>query len=107
MINTKSIFYFKSKDGNVEWRVEYFKTKSNGKITINKRDISDYFTNDTCIIYFNSELYWDFDGNIPYTDVKNPTKTQANQLITIAKRLYKEKFKVRDSRNKMLNKLLN
>ena len=43
---------------------------------------------------------------MPHTKTENPTKTQAKEIITSAKKLYKEKFKVRDDRDKKISKIL-
>ncbi len=55
-------------------------------------------------VYLNDELYWDFDG-IPNTRTDNPTKSQAKEIISAARKLYKENYKIRDDRDKKLSKL--
>ena len=59
---------------------------------------SFYFTKD-------DEVYWDFD-RIPNTKTENPTKTQTKEIIASAKKLYKEKYKIRDERDKKISKIL-
>lgn len=90
MEHYKSSFYFTSKNDN--WQVDYtYNTKKN-------------YTQLKATVYFNDELYWDFD-EIPNTRTDNPTKSQAREIITAAKKLYKEKYKLRDDRDKKLSKL--
>ena len=94
MEHTKSSFYFTSKNDN--WQVDY------------TYYIKNYYGQDhselKAIVYLNNELYWDFDG-IPNTRTDNPTKSQAREIITAAKKLYKENYKLRDDRDKKLSKL--
>jgi hypothetical protein len=49
-------------------------------------------------------MYWDF-STLPNTRTDNPTKTQAKEIISVAKKNYKEANKVRDDRDKKLSKL--
>jgi hypothetical protein len=82
MEHIKSSFYFTSKGDN--WQVDYI----GSGITV----------------YLNNELYWDFKSK-PYTKTENPTKSQGAEIISISKKLYKEKYKLRDNRDKVLTKL--
>lgn len=95
MEHTKSSFYFKSKEDN--WQVDYtYYTTTHYKTT---------FTQLKATVYLNDELYWDFDDRIPNTRTENPTKSQAKEIITAARKLYKENYKIRDDRDKKLSKL--
>ena len=85
MEHTKSSFYFTS--NNDTWQVDYSGLKE---------EIS---------IYLNNELYWYFKEK-PNTKTENPTKTQAKEIISAARKLYKEKYKLRDDRDKKLSKLI-
>ena len=91
MKHIKSTFYF-TKDSE-SWRVDYT-YKSNG-----------WGENIKATVFLNDEEYWDFD-RMPHTKTENPTKSQAKEIITTAKKLYKEKFKVRDERDKKISKIL-
>jgi len=94
MEHTKSSFYFTSKNDN--WQVDYtYYITTHYKTT---------FTQLKSTVYLNNEIYWDFDG-IPNTRTDNPTKSQAREIITAAKKLYKENYKLRDDRDKKLSKL--
>lgn len=94
MEHTKSSFSFTSKNEN--WQVDYtYQIK-----TYYSKDYSEL----KATVYLNNEIYWDFDG-VPNTKTDNPTKTQAKEIITVARRLYKEAYKLRDDRDKKLNKL--
>jgi len=42
---------------------------------------------------------------IPNTRTENPTKSQAKEIISAARKLYKENYKLRDDRDKKLSKL--
>jgi hypothetical protein len=50
----------------------------------------------------NGELYHDFDGSIPRTNTNNPTKTQAKEIISAARKINK----VTDKRDNKLKKIL-
>ncbi len=95
MEHTKSSFYFTSKNDN--WQVDY------------TYYIKNYYGQDhselKAIVYLNNELYWDFDDRIPNTRTENPTKSQAKEIISAARKLYKENYKLRDDRDKKLSKL--
>jgi hypothetical protein len=86
MDHIKSSFYFTSK--NDLWQVDYTYKKSYLSATV----------------LLNKETFWEFDS-IPSTRTENPTKTQAKEIISAARKLYKETYKVRDDRNKKLNEL--
>jgi hypothetical protein len=89
MEHIKSSFYFKSGDNN--WRVDYQdKSDSNGWKRL------------TCQIYLNDELYHDFEGSLPNTNTSNPTKSQAKEIISAAKKINK----VSDKRENKLKKIL-
>ena len=88
MQHIKSSFFFKSKEDN--WRVDYQdKSDENGWQQL------------TCQVYLNDELYHDFD-KMPNTNTHNPTKSQAKEIISAAKRINK----VTDKRDKKLKKIL-
>jgi len=89
MEHIKSSFFFKSKDDN--WQVDY----------IDKPD-SRGWSHPTCQVYLNNDIYHDFD-NLPNTKTHNPTKSQAKEIISAAKKINK----VTDKRDKKLKKLLN
>lgn len=91
MDHFKSSFSFKS-DQDV-WCVEY--TDRPGK----------WMAVNTAQVYLNNELYWDFD-TIPNTQTQHPTKTQAKEIISKARKEFKLKNKVMLNRDKQLNKLL-
>lgn len=93
MKHLKSSFYFKDKEN--EWGVEYVYYHSKWGDDSMKS-----------VVYLNGELYWDFVDGIPNTRTEHPTKSQAKEVIAIAKREYKAKYKVRDDRDKKLNTLL-
>ena len=91
MDHKKTLFYFESK--GVEWLVEYY-------YTIGK------YGNQICSkIYTDGYLYHDFEG-MPYTKTVNLTKTHAKELITIAKKINKERDKISTNRDKKINKIL-
>jgi hypothetical protein len=92
MEHKKTLFYFESK--GVEWLVEYYYTKEI------HYDIE--IQNKHARIYTDGDLYHDFE-NIPYTKTVNLTMSHAKELITIAKKLNKD----RDKREKQINKILN
>lgn len=87
MEHIKSSFYFK-KD-NESWRVDYTYKGHYPKATV----------------FLDEEIFWDFNS-IPRTRTENPTKSQAKEIITAAKKLYKEKYKLRDERDKKLTTIL-
>jgi hypothetical protein len=90
MEHNKSSFYFTSK--NDVWQVDYIYKTRNGwnQLAAN--------------VLLNKEIYWEFES-LPNTRTDNPTKTQAKEIISVARKLYKEAYKVRDDRDKKLNKL--
>ena len=76
MEHIKSSFFFKSGD-NV-WRVDYEdKPDSGGWVRL------------TCQVYLNGELYHDFEGRLPNTNTSNPTKSQAKEIISAARKINK------------------
>ncbi len=87
MEHIKSSFYFK-KDTEY-WRVDYTYQGNYPKATV----------------FLDKEIFWDFNS-IPNTRTENPTKSQAKEIISVAKKLYKEKYKLRDDRDKKLTKVL-
>jgi len=92
MKHIKSSFYFTT-DNNESWRVDYtYKPNNWGE------DIKS-------TVFLNDEEYWDFD-RMPNTRTEHPTKSQAKEIISAAKKLYKEKYKLRDERDKKLTKIL-
>jgi hypothetical protein len=94
MEHKKSIFIFEDKD--VEWRVEYYYREEDS-------GYNDYVYKILCAIIFEDEsIYHDFNERLPNTKTENPTKTQAKELISAAKRLNKE----RDKRDKKIKKIL-
>jgi hypothetical protein len=95
MDHKKSIFIFEKDD--TEWIVEYYYTDvywSHSNTT--RKEIS-------AKIYENGVLYHDFENKLPYTKTENPTKTQAKEIISAAKKINKEK----DKRDKKLKSILN
>jgi hypothetical protein len=94
MEHTKSSFYFTSKNDN--WQVDY------------TYYIKNYYGQDhselKVAVYLNNELYWDFEQK-PYTKTVHSTQGQAKEIISIARKLYKENYKLRDDRDKKLSKL--
>jgi hypothetical protein len=92
MEHIKSSFYFTSK--NDLWQVDYIYKKlgpySNTYLTAN--------------VLLNQEIYWEFTS-LPNTRTDNPSKTQAKEIISAARKLYKEKYKIRDDRDNKLKKL--
>ncbi len=88
MEHIRSSFFFKSKDDT--WRVDYQDKPDEGN-----------WNRLTCQVYLNDEIYHDFEG-IPHTNTSNPTKTQAKEIISAAKKLHK----VDDKREKKLKKIL-
>jgi len=98
MEHTKSSFSFSSKNDN--WQVDYTYI------------IKTYYGHDNSelkvAVYLNNELYWDFEKMrtyLPYTKTEHPTKSQAKEIISAARKLYKENYKLRDDRDKKLSKL--
>ena len=90
MEHKKSIFQFEDSKGT-EWIVEYYYTPS------------IYGGNSLCAaVYEGEELYHDFGGRLPNTRTDNPTKTQAKEIISAAKKINKE----RDKRDSKINKIL-
>jgi hypothetical protein len=89
MEHIKSSFYFEDKNG--VWQVDY---------TYNN---TSHFPKST--VYFNNEIYWDFDS-IPSTRTEHPTKSQAKEILSAARKKYKEAYALRDKREKYLQKLL-
>jgi hypothetical protein len=85
MEHKKSTFYFES--NGVEWRVEYFYIKSSIAATV----------------YEDGNIYHEFGSSLPRTRTEHPTKSQAKEIITAAKKLNKE----RDKRDSKIKKLLN
>ena len=85
----KSSFYFKSGDNN--WRVDYEDKPDSGG-----------WKRLTCQVYLNDELYHDFEGKLPNTNTSNPTKSQAKEIISAAKRINKAS----DMRENKLKKIL-
>lgn len=90
MEHTKSTFYFQHNDD--VWRVDYVYRQSQ------YRDLKS-------VVYLNDELYWDFES-IPNTRTENPTKSQAKEIITAAKKEYKKLYALRDKRDEKLSKLI-
>lgn len=89
MEHIKSSFFFKSGD-NI-WRVDYEdKPDSGGWVRL------------TCQVYLNDELYHDFEGRLPNTNTSNPTKSQAKEIISAARKINK----VSDVREKKIKKIL-
>ena len=89
MEHIKSSFFFKSKDEI--WRVDYQdKPNEEGRFRL------------TCQVYLNDEIYHDFEGRLPNTNTSNPTKSQAKEIISAAKKINK----VTDKREKKLKKIL-
>lgn len=91
MDHIKSSFYFKSRNDN--WRVDYQDSTSKGWSSI------------SCQVYLNDNIYWDFECDLPRTSISNPTKSQAKEMITAAKKAYKVKNQTRDDREKKLKTL--
>lgn len=91
MNHTKSTFVFDNK--GTEWIVEYYYIPEDGfeRERLAARVLED------------GEIYHDYGTKLPWTKTENPTKTQAKEIITNAKKLYVE----RDKRDKRINKLLN
>lgn len=88
MEHIKSSFYFTSK--NDLWQVDYIYKTPQSYLTAN--------------VLLNKEIFWEFDS-LPSTRTEHPTKTQAKEIISHARKLYKQTFKVRDDRNKKLTDL--
>lgn len=88
MEHIRSSFYFIDKKQEI-WQVNYM-YNTNG-----------YLKSD---VFLNNELLWQFES-VPNTRTQNPTKSQAREIITQAKKMYKQKFKKRDDRENILNKL--
>jgi hypothetical protein len=89
MEHIKSSFFFKSKEDT--WRVDYQdKPNEEGRFRL------------TCQVYLNDEIYHDFEGRLPNTNTSNPTKSQAKEIISAAKKINK----VTDKREKKLKKIL-
>jgi hypothetical protein len=91
MEHIKSSFYFQSKTDN--WQVDYTYLVSTWG--------GNYLK---ATVFLNGDMYWDF-SSLPNTRTDNPTKTQAKEIISVAKKNYKEANKVRDDRDKKLSKL--
>jgi hypothetical protein len=89
MEHIKSSFFFKSKEDT--WRVDYQDKPDEGN-----------WNRLTCQVYLNDELYHDFEGRLPNTNTSNPTKSQAKEIISAAKKINK----VIDKREKKLKKIL-
>lgn len=89
MEHIKSSFFFKS--GDNDWRVNYEDKPDSGG-----------WKRLTCQVYLNDELYHDFDGSIPRTNTNNPTKSQAKEIISVARKINK----VTDKRDNKLKKIL-
>lgn len=89
MEHIKSSFFFNSSNNN--WRVDYQ----------DKPDLGGW-KRLTCQVYLNDELYHDFDGNIPRTNTSNPTKSQAKEIISSAKKINRDS----DKRDNKLKKIL-
>ena len=88
MDHKKSSFYFESK--GTEWRVDYYYRPGS------------YGGSHLCAaVYEDGQLYHDFE-NKPYTKTQNPTKTQAKEIISAARKLNKE----RDKRDNKIEKIL-
>jgi uncharacterized protein (UPF0333 family) len=88
MKHVKSIFIFESKGDT--WKVEYsYKT-----VVEQCLQIQHSYYKLICKIFImysgrlTYDLYYEFE-EIPYTVTINPTKTQAKQLITSAKKIVK------------------
>lgn len=92
MEHIKSSFYFTSR--NDLWQVDYIYKKFG-------RHSNTYLTAN---VLLNQEIYWEFES-LPSTRTDNPTKTQAKEIISAARKLYKEKYKIRDDRDNKLKKL--
>jgi hypothetical protein len=84
MEHIKSSFYFKGKEG--EWRVDYVKP-----MIYEGRYSNDY----SVIVYLDNkqEYYWKAP---PYTRCKNPTKTQAKEVITESKKLKNKRVRLNE-----------
>jgi predicted NAD-dependent protein-ADP-ribosyltransferase YbiA (DUF1768 family) len=95
MEHKKTLFYFESK--GVEWMVEYFyETETR---------YGHEYQNQRARIYTDGDLYHDFE-KMPYTKTVNLTKTHAKEVITIAKKINKERDKISSNRDKKLKKIL-
>ena len=92
MDHIKSSFYFQSNQD--VWRVDYVYYISKWGCNTLKS-----------VVFLNDELYWDFES-IPNTRTENPTKSQAREIISSAKKEYKKTYAVRDSRDKKLKEIL-
>jgi hypothetical protein len=100
MEHKKTIFYFESK--GVEWMVEYFYETETKYGHANR--IYEY-QNQRIRIYTDGDLYHDFE-KMPSTKTVNLTKTHAKEVITIAKKINKERDKISSNRDKKLKKIL-
>ena len=71
MDHIKSSFYFTSK--NDVWQVDYIYKTRNGwnQLAAN--------------VLLNKEIYWEFES-LPNTRTDNPTKTQAKEIISVARK---------------------
>ena len=91
MEHKRTIIEFNDAKG-VEWRVEYYYKPNNNSY------------NKICVmVYQNDEIYHDFGDKTPYTKTATPSKTQAKEIISSARRINKE----RDKRDSKINKILN
>lgn len=90
MEHIKSSFYFQNKEET--WRVDYVYDQSQWRCL-------------KALVYLNDDLYWDFES-IPNTRTENPTKSQAKEIITAAKKEYKKLYALRDKRDENLTKLI-
>jgi len=95
MDHKKTLFYFESK--GVEWMVEYF-------YETEKTSFGEY-KNQMVRIYTDGYLYHEFE-KMPSTKTVNLTKTHAKEVITIAKKINKERDKISSNRDKKLKKIL-
>lgn len=80
MHHLKSSFTFKSSE-NI-WTVEYY--------------------DDKCFVYLNGDIYHNFNDGIPNTRSSNPTKTQAKEIISFARKINKSS----DKRELKIEKIL-
>lgn len=87
MKHIKSSFYFESESGKESWKVDYVYGES-------------FYRKLSVIVYLNNDIYWHFES-LPHTRTTNQTKTHAREILAIAKKLYKEEYKIRDEREKI------
>ena len=91
MDHIKSSFYFVNTRDT--WKVDYTYDKSN-------------YNQLKATVYLNDELYWDFDEPCTWW-IENPTKSQAKEIISSAKKEYKAANLIRDNRDKKIDTIIN